>query len=462
MQNPLLAPVLVLALLAACPRGACAAVTEAEAAQLDTRLTPMGAERGGNREGTIPPYDGGLPITTRPPGFVPDSGRWADPYPGEKPLFSITPANMATHADKLSETSKALLQRHPTYRMDIYPSHRSIGHPPRVVEQTRSNATRARLAKDGLALEGAFGGLPFPLPKNGHEVMWNHLARYNGYANEFWSRNWYVDTRGRAVNSGEIHVHQQSPLFDPAGNGDSLKKNGNFLAQATWDFTGPAMVVGNATLYLDTLDPVEQPRRAWTYSAASRRIRLAPDIAYDTPIASQGGVTTYDDIYLFDGALDLFDFKLLGKREMFIPYNSYQVTFNATAQALLTPHYLNPEHIRWELHRVWVVEARLKPGERHSYARRLFYFDEDWGGGGMSDAFDTAGRPIKGLFMASVQLYDSQTPMVRTYWGYDLRSGLYALANHMGDPGMGLYLLPQGAPPLTFTPDALVRRGKKH
>ncbi|MDY0013909.1 MAG: DUF1329 domain-containing protein [Rhodocyclaceae bacterium] len=461
MLRPSLQTFLILTLTTGLVGSAQAAVTAAEAARLGTQLTPVGADATGNPEGTIPPYTGGLPATTRPPGYQANSGRWADPYAGEKPIFSITAGNMEHYADKLSEASKALLQRHPSYRMDIYPSHRSTAMPPAVLEATRKNATNARLAKDGLALEGAYGGVPFPLPRNGHEVMWNHLARYNGHANEFNSRNWYVDASGRAVNSGEIHAHQQSPMFDPKGDETALKKNGNFLAQATWNFTGPPMVVGNATLYLDTLDPLTQPRRAWTYNAASRRIRLAPDVAYDTPIASQGGVTTYDDIYLFDGAMDLFDFKLLGKREMFIPYNSYAVTFHATAQQLLTPRHLNPDHARWELHRVWVVEASLKPGKRHGYARRLFYFDEDLGGGGMSDSFDATGRLIKGLFLASVQLYDSQTPLVRTYWGYDLRSGLYSLANHMGDPGMGFKNLPEGAPPFTFTPDALVSRGSR-
>ena len=38
---------------------------------------------------------------------------------------------------------------------------------------------------------------------------------------------------------------------------------------------------------------------------------------------------------------------------------------------------MNPDHLRYELHRVWVVDATLKKGERHIYKRRTFYIDED-------------------------------------------------------------------------------------
>ncbi|MBU1052910.1 MAG: DUF1329 domain-containing protein [Proteobacteria bacterium] len=435
-----------------------AGVSVPEALQLGTSLTPFGAEKAGNRDGTIPPYTGGLTETDIPADFKKGSGRWTDPFPKEKPLYSISSRNMAKYDKKLSEASKALLRKYPSYRMDIYPSHRSVAYPSCVLENSRKNATRARLINGGLTVDGAIGGVPFPIVKNGNEAMWNHLLRYNGHAVKMRASTWFVTTKGVAINSADINAHWQNPYYNPQWTLADLKKNGNYYDQAAYNFIGPPQAFGNASLTTDSLDPVKQPRRVWTYSAASRRIRIAPDFAYDTPVASVGGVVTYDERTLFIGKLDMFDFKLLGKREMFIPYNNYNLLFQATSSQFLTPRHINPDFVRWELHRVWVVEANLKKGQRHVIGRRVYYFDEDWGGGGMCDAYNNMGQLVKGLFNMFTQLYDIQTPNARNYWAYDLMSGIYSFSLHLGDPGMGLWPQPEGFPNLLFTPDALPNR----
>ena len=437
-----------------------AGVSAKEALQLGASLTPFGAEKAGNREGTIPAYTGGLPVNDLPPDFQKGSGRWTNPFPNEKPLYAISSKNIGEHANQLSETSKALLQRYPTYHMDVYPSHRSVAYPAWVLDNIQKNAMNAQLAKEGLALEGAIGGIPFPIPKNGYEVMWNHMLVYNGYPAEYRGRNWYVDTKGNAVNTGDLTVLLQSNYYNPKWGADELKKNGNSFFETAYNFTAPPNAVGNASYAVDTLDPVEQPRRAWSYSAASRRIRIAQDFTYDMPIASQGGVTTYDEGYLFLGRLDLFDYKLLGKREMYIPYNNYRLVFQSGSAQILTPKHLNPDDVRWELHRVWVVEATRKPGKKHSISRRIFYFDEDWSGAGMSDAYSRNDQLSKGIFLAATPLYDVPMPMARCYWAYDLLDNIYTVIQHFGDPGMGYKLKAEGFAPLTFTPDALPNRGR--
>lgn len=437
-----------------------AGVSASEARQLGDALTPFGAEKAGNRDGTIPAYTGGLSASDLPPDFQQGSGRWTNPFPIEKPLYSISSQNMDEYANRLSETSKALLRRYPSYRMDIYPSHRSVAYPAWVLDNTLKNAVDARLTKDGLALEGAAGGIPFPIPKSGNEAMWNHMLVYNGYPAEYRGRNWYVDSTGRAVNTGELKCSLQSSYYTPTWGPDELKENGNAFFEAAYHFTAPPNAAGNAAYSVDTLDPVAQPRRAWSYSAASRRIRVAPDYAYDTPIASQGGITTYDEGYLFLGRLDLFEFTVLGKREMYIPYNNYDLVFQSRSSQLLTPNHLNPDFVRWELHRVWVVEATRKPGKRHSLSRRIFYFDEDWSGGGMSDAYSRNDQLGKGMFIAQTPLYDVPMPLARCYFAYDLLDNRYTLIQHFGDPGLGYQLKPEGFPPLTFTPDALPNRGR--
>ena len=399
-----------------CVNTAQAGVSAAEARQLGGTLTLFGAEKAGNREVTIPAYTGGLTASDIPADFQKGSGRWTDPFPAEKPLYSISSQNMAEHADKLSEASKALLRRDLSYRMGIYPSHRSVAYPAWVLENIRTNAVTARLTKEGLALEGAVGGIPFPMPKTGNEAMWDHMLVYNGYPAEYHGRNWYVDSNGRAVSTGALKASLQSKYYTPAWNATELEKNGNAFFEAAYNFTAPPNAVGNAAYSVDTLDPVSQPRRAWSYSDATRRTRIAPDYTYDTPIASQGGITAYDEGYLFLGRLDLFDFKLLGKREMVIPYNNYRLVFQSRSSQILTPDHLNPDVVRWELHRVWVVEATRKPGKKHSLSRRIFYFDEDWSGAGMSDAYSRNDQLSKGMFMAQTPLYDVPTPLARCYW----------------------------------------------
>lgn len=435
-----------------------AAVSTEEAAQLGKNLTLFGAEQAANADGSIPAYEGGLPSSTSPAGFVKDSGKWVNPYAEEKPLFSITGENMAQYADKLSEASKAMLQRYPSYRLDVYPTHRSVNYPQYILEKTVSNATQATLLKDGNALEGAVGGIPFPIPKTGYEVIWNHLARYNGVAGEGHYRNFYVDSNGKLINSGEIKLSRNFSFHNPQATAESIRKNDSYIFQIAYNFTGPARSVGDASTYYDTVDMVDMPRRAYGYSASTRRVRLSPDIAYDTPVASLGGVTTYDDAELYSGKLDRFDFKLIGKKEIYIPYNIYDLSFNITSDKALTPNHVNPDAVRWELHRVWVVEANLKSGLRHVYSKRIFYFDEDWSGAGLSDEYDGSGKLYKGMHLGMSQLYDKQTPMSATNWAYDLSTGVYCFSQNYSDLPFGWRVLDKPHPRSTFTPESLQAR----
>jgi Protein of unknown function (DUF1329) len=439
---------------------ALAAVSAEEAKQLGSTLTSLGAEKAGNKDGSIPEYTGGLPTSTNPPGFKKGSGKWVNPYASEKPLLSITAQNADKYADKLTEASKAIFKRDPSYRIDVYPSHRSSNVPKYIADATLRNATNARTANNGLAIENAISGIPFPIPKTGNEVMWNHMARYQATAAEFHSKNFYVDANSKVVLSGELNVSQQWPTQRQGATAEELKKDGGIIFQAAYNFLNPPRNLGDCTLYWDTMTPTSYPRKAWSYSASTRRVRLAPDFAYDTPVSSMGGVATYDEASIYQGTMDRFDFKLVGKREMYIPYNSYDVIFHPDSTKLLTPKHMNPDPVRWELHRVWVVEATLKPGLRHLYSKRVFYFDEDWTGSAASDEYDSAGKLYKGFFEGSAQLYDLQAISSFTFWGYDLSTGTYTLAISYVDDG---YFKPRDKlwPVSTFTPDGLAARSKQ-
>jgi len=447
-----------LAVACAAPLIANAAVSAEEAKQLGNQLTLFGAEKAGNKDGSIPAYDGGLATSTNPAGFKKGTGHWVNPFAGEKPLYSITGATMDKHADKLSEANKAMLKRYPSYRIDVYPSHRTVNYPQYILDKTVKNATQARIAKNGLAVEGAVGGIMFPIPKTGHEVMWNHMARYNGVAAEDHMRNFYVDNTGKLVLSGEIRLNRNFNFHNPEATAESIKSADAFIQNNAYNFTGPPRSVGDATTYFETTDMDAMARRAYTYSASTRRARLGPDIAYDTPIASQGGVTTYDDAELYFNKMDRFDWKLVGKREMLIPYNIYDLMFQVKSDKALTPNHVNPDAVRWELHRVWVVEATLKPGVRHLYSKRVYYLDEDWTGAGQGDLYDGSGKLYKGIFMGNVQLYDEQTPLSKTYWAYDLSTGVYSFSQNYADLDFGWHVQHKLFPKSMFTPEALQAR----
>ncbi|MDY0013108.1 MAG: DUF1329 domain-containing protein [Rhodocyclaceae bacterium] len=449
--------VLATVICAAFQGGAQAAVSAEEAKQLGANLTLFGSEKAANKDGSIPAYTGGLPTTTAPAGFVPNSGRWADPFASEKPLYSITADNVAKYADKLSEGMQEFIKRTPGFRVDVYPTHRSVNLPKYVLDNTVANATRAKTSNNNLVLEGAIGGIPFPIPKNGYEAMWNHLLRYAGAGQDYYARNWYVDANGKQIMAGDFHYSASWPYYHEGATAEDLKNAGGWYFKVAYNFVGPARNVGDCTLFMDNMDPIEQPRRAWGYSASTRRVRLSPDVAYDTPIATTGGVKTYDDAELFLGKMDRFDFKLVGKREVLLPYNAYKAQFFEKPDTLMGPKFVNPDAVRWELHRVWVVEAKLKPEFRHTYSKRVFYLDEDWSGAGLTEMWDGSGKLFRWGAQSMVQLYDAQVPVAKFSFQYDMSTGLYSLSQEMSEGKTGIY--PKGPLPQNlFKPDALAAR----
>lgn len=428
---------------------AMAAVTAEEAKQLGATLTKYGAIQAGNKEGTIPEYTGGL--TKAPADFKPDSGFWADPFKDEKPLLRIDGKNYQQYADKLSEGQKELLRKYRSFYMDIYPSHRTASYPEKILNNTVRNATTCNTAKNGLSVEEACrGGLPFPIPKTGYEVMWNQQLRYKADTTTKSSRSWVVDSNGKVVMAAQQKTMEETPYYHDDLDGRDAK-----LYWRTYSVTqAPIRKAGEATGLSDFLDPTEKPRRAWSYTPGQRRIKLAPEFAYDTPVASMGGVTLFDELFVFSGQMDRFEFKLVGKKEMYIPYNAYKLYFGCGVEEQFMDKHPNPACWRWELHRVWVVEATLKPGVRHVYAKRMYYFDEDTYGAGLYDAFDQSGQLYRSIFNSMVQLYDVQAPYTVKNVVYDFNKGMYALVNDGLVGGYGVLKAPKANRELN--PEAIV------
>jgi hypothetical protein len=418
---------LVTLLAAAFAAQAHAVITAEEAKALGTTLTLVGAEKAGNKEGTIPEYAGGL--TTAPAGFKSGGGVRPNPFGGEKPRLIIDAKNMAQYADKLTDGTKALLQKYPTYRVDVYPTHRTAAFPKFVTDNTVKNATKVKTANEGRSIEGAHAGFPFPIPKDGYEAMWNHLVRFNGQAYEAKYRNLSVDASGRPTLSTEGISVQEYPFWDAS------KTSADTFWRIKLSYTGPARRAGEALLIVDPLDIGQKDRRAWSYLPGQRRVKVAPDFSHDTPNPGTAGATTFDDTFIFNGSMDRFDFKLIGKKEMFVPYNAYAAVYEAKQDELLKPNHLNPDLVRWELHRVWVVEATLRPGKRHVYSKRVFYLDEDSWAALASDQYDARGQLYRAGFAYMAPSYDVPAPYTDMFGHYDLVARIYSLTGFIAETG---------------------------
>jgi hypothetical protein len=222
------------------------------------------------------------------------------------------------------------------------------------------------------------------------------------------------------------------PVFDPSRTG--VMKDTDTMTRFIIRWTAPARLAGEAIMLNDAVNPEVQKRRVWMYLPGQRRVKLGPEVGYDTPNNSSSGMTTFDDASVFSGAMDRFDMKLVGKKEMYIPYNTYKFTYTGNAKDVWTPKHVNPDYVRWELHRVWVVEATLKPGKRHIYSKRFFYLDEDSWVAIASDQYDARGQLYRGTFAYMAPAYDMPAPLARNNVTYDMLAGSYsALTGNFGN-----------------------------
>lgn len=386
-------------------------------------LTPIGAERLGNEDGSIPSWKGGLSATD----VRSDArGGYIDPFADEKPLFVIDESNVKEYRQWLSPAQMGMLKRHAgTFRMPVYPSHRTAAYPQAVYDQTQKNRDAVKTVKKGLGLTGHLSGVAFYQPRTAQEVIWNHLTRYRGASQD------------RYFSFAKVHV---SGMYDTArintvlNYGESIRgdnEQDGILLLFKSRIVEPARYAGDAVMVHEMLDPQEQPRSVWMYSAEQRRIRRAPAATYDYAARMTDGLVISDTIDGFNGTLARYDWKLLGKREMFIPYNSFRLADRQLKyNDLIKPGHIDPQYTRYEKHRVWVVEATLKPGARSPYSKRVFYIDEDTWSIAMIDLYSPKGSLWR-LYESHQMPYPDlgfSFEALSTY--YDLATGHYAV-NHM-------------------------------
>jgi hypothetical protein len=408
-----------------------AAVDAAQVQQLGTSLTPVGAEMAGNADGSIPAWNGGLP---KDAGSLSASGFLSDPFAGEQPLFTISAQNAAQYQDKLTPGQLAMLKRYADYQIPVYPSHRSASMPDAVYQAARQNAVKTSLIEGGNGLKDFTTAVPFPIPQNGLEVVWNHITRYRGGSAK---RNHVQATPLADGKFVPVYFKQQFTFRDRIKDFDPANP-GNVLFYYKQLVTAPARQAGDVVLVHETLNQVKEPRMAWIYNAGQRRVRRAPQISYDGPYPAAEGQRVADNLDMYNGAPDRYDWKLIGKREIYIPYNSYQLDAPTLKYAdIVKPGHLNPAVTRYELHRVWQVEGTLKPGERHIYAKRVFFIDEDSWQIALADHYDSRGTLWRTAAGHLTPLYNVQVPWLGVEALHDLINGRYIVSgmrNEEKDP----------------------------
>lgn len=400
-----------------------AAVSAEQAAKLGGSLTPMGAERAGNQDGSIPAWTGGLKADA---GSVDASGHLSDPFAAESPLFTITAQTVEQYRDKLSEGQLAMFKRYPqSYKMPIYTSHRTANVPASVEQAIKQNAVTTNMIEGGNGLRGFLTATPFPIPQNGLEVVWNHIGRYRGGSIKRTIMQTAPLANGQYV---PVSMNQWFTYRDYVKEYDPAKP-GNVLFYYMQTITSPARLSGNVLLVHETLDQVKEPRKAWIYTAGQRRVRRAPQVAYDGPSPGSEGQVVADNVDMYNGSPDRYDWKLLGKQELYIPYNAYKLESPTLKYSeIIKPGHINSDLTRYELHRVWVVEATLKQGERHIYAKRKFYIDEDSWQISVVDHYDSRGTLWRVGEGFMTQLYDKAIPWLSVSTLYDLQNGRYMVS----------------------------------
>lgn len=427
-----------------------AKVSEADAAKLGAELTPIGAEKAGNAAGTIPEWTGGL---------KPDAAGNAtgNPFPDDKILFTIDKSNMDQYKDNLSPGQMAMMTKYADYKMPVYESRRTSGYPQVVYDGAKKNATTVEMIEGGNGLSPFDIATPFPVPQNGLEVIWNHITRYRGgsvkriigqatpLANGNYSMVQFLD---------EITWRSSLTDYDP-------KVDPNVLFYFKQIIQAPTRLAGNVLMVHETIDQVKEPRRAWVYNAGQRRVRRAPQVAYDGPGTASDGLRTSDNFDMYNGSPDRYTWNLVGKKEVYIPYNSFKLDSKELKyDDIIKPGHINQDHARYELHRVWVVEATLKEGQRHIYAKRTFYIDEDTWQATVIDHYDGRGELWRVAEAHNLMFFKETVPWYTVETLYDMLSGRY-LVNGLNNEQDTSYEFGSKKSSKDFTPSALRRAGKR-
>ena len=441
---------------ALCASAAFAKASAADIARLGKDLTCAGAEKAGNADG-VAEFSGkwlGLP-----PGISSAAEPLQNPYAGEKPIYTISQQNLAQYSKFLSTGLQEMVKKYPTFKIPVYPSHRDFRYPDWACQRTLENAKVAELVDGGLGVSGVRAGLAFfPFPKSGLELATNMI--YTMRASENAIYDVAVVYPGNKIAWGRQNYKILNHHGDP--NNKPVSTEGSLYAQANVTTMLPLRDAGTNFVTADHFNSKTQPRVTFGYDPGTRRVRQYPAFGFDSPDPATSGFRTIDEDRLFNGSPDRYDWKIVGKRSMIIPYNAYDLDDSKLKyQDLIMPSHMNPEHARYEMHRVWVLEATLKPNFRHKYAKRVLYIDEDTWQAVLEDNYDSRGQLWR-VNQSNIKYdYASQGYFTRITTYNDILRDAYVIDRMINEaPQKPKYGNASGLDPSMFTPDYSRRMGR--
>ncbi|MFZ3289360.1 MAG: DUF1329 domain-containing protein [Telluria sp.] len=416
-----------------CVLTAHAAPSAAELEKLGKELTPVGAERAGNKDGSIPAWGG---ATAKPQGNWSWGKNRGDywKHKGEKSTLSIDASNVDRFADKLSPGQLAMVKQVKGYKMNVFPTQRDCSYPDFVLSNTATGAVKSKIAADGWSLEeAALPGVPFPLPKSGIEVIWNYLMRYQGVGIEWLDAKATVSPRP-GTTGGIVTRYEQAAYYPWGKKGTTSPSQVKNVQQGYfYGYKEPVALAGQALVqqYFTNKDA-----ESFYYFTGQRRVRRLPNYAYDTPIIGFENQLPNDAMYIFYGNPDRFDWKLVGKKEVYIQYNNFEASNPRRPSQGTEQAFIDNDLRRYELHRVWVVEGNVKQGVRHSSPKKVIYFDEDTWLAVASEDYDSQGKLWRHKEAAVFPAWEigacTNTAM---YFLHDLVSGRYVTDSNVSGGG---------------------------
>jgi hypothetical protein len=418
-------------------------VTPADVARLGQDLTSTGAEKAGNSDGTIPAFGGeDKPL----PGWTWGKLRedfWQ--YKDEKPLFEINASNVDKYADKLSPGQIQMIKQLKGYTLPVYPTHRNCTVPDFVAQNTKDTALKSSISKkDGWSLETAIlPSVPFPIPSSGIEVMWNWLTRYQGVGMEWTHGGWTLVSPRPGSNNPIYSEYMQIMYYPWANTGQHSPQEFSGLDTAWYyAYVKPASLAGQALIQRYYFS---QPTDSFYYFTGQRRVRRLPAYAYDSPLIGFENQYPADTSFVFIGNPDRFDWKIIGKKEMYVPYDNFRMQrFNYLIKDAMQPQFVNPELRRYELHRVWQIEGTLKAGVRHSTPKKVLYLDEDTWLIMLGDEWDGQGKLWRSKENFSANEWEIGACAVNAETYNDLIGGRYIFDQNVMETGGDLKWYPPG------------------
>lgn len=452
IRKPILAVLVSAIALSAIP-SAHAKVSAEKAKELDgPRLTCQGAEKAGTPSGVAEysgQWMGTWPGQKKPTGFEPG------PYTAEKPIETITAANMDKFADKLTEGQKTLLKKYANYKMLVYPSHRDFSNASWVCDAVKKNATTAEVIHDGKGITGVSGAIPFPFPTSGLEAIWNIINPHRA-----WTEDSVYDIAdvyaGGKVSWGRIKFRTLDPGRDPVKRGSYQDKIGAYFYQS---YLLPERDKGFTAVGYQPNDFSKDATSSWQYLPGLRRVRQAPEVGFDYPVPP-AGLRTVDDDYVFNGSPERYTWKLIGKKEFYIPYNNFKLQDPSIKyKDLIQENTINPDYVRYELHRVWVVEGTLKKGMRHIYGKRVLYADEDTWMAMWADNYDARDQLYRTAFAAYFYSQESKAYHRGATIYHDLQQKAYEAGYLNNEQPDGSRKINVPLRPDEFSPEAAGRAG---